>query len=177
MSSMKEPVKKVRKQEDIQIVPFKKVKGTGKTISAQEAKQRNKQRNKQVSEIKIKEPEVEEVPRCEEPKLPDIEIEQEIKPEVKYEKYVVHPNRKIGRPNKEKTLCTGKEYYSNKREDVLKQKKEYYNENKEKRKEYQSQWYAKKKQEEYKKAHNGSLDGFTIREYNKSQKISESIQK
>jgi len=62
------------------------------------------------------------------------------------------------------------EYYKENRAEILTQKKDYYEKNKVKRQEYQSQWYLKKKQEEYKKEHNGSLDGFEIRQYNKPKK-------
>ena len=140
----KEPVKRANKQNihtDIELIPK--------------------------NEIDIQESiEITEVKRSEKPKLPEIEQEKSEEPKmqiVKYKKtiYMRKPKKKI--------FGSGMEYYYNKRDEILKQKKEYYEKNKGKRQEYQSQWYHKKKEEEYIKEH-GNLDGFEIREYNKSKK-------
>ena len=97
---------------------------------------------------KINKPE--DIVRSENPKLPEQEI--------KYEKKLIYPKKTV----------IGKDYYKEKRDDILKQKKEYYKNNKEKRIEYQSQWYQRKKEEEYKAKNNGSLEGFVApKKYNK----------
>jgi len=159
--------------KDTQIIPLKKNRScAGKTIPAHVAKQQNKQRNKRTAEIKV--PDIKEI-QNEEHNVQKEEIKEEIP---KQENIIEPKKKKIGRPKKEGTL-RGMNYYHEKQNDILKQKKDYYKRNTDKRLEYQREWYLKKKQEEYKKEHGDSLDGFKIRQHKKSEikKNPESIEK
>ena len=99
----------------------------------------------------------------------EIEIKSIENSEQVRDKFVEVKRNKCGRPKKDNTL-RGLDYYNANHDKILEQKKEYRTKNADKIKGKRDQVYLKKKQEEYKATHNGSLDGFKIRQYNRIRK-------